>query len=108
MKSSFEFICNAERRWGPDGRFPRLGRSQNAKPTITEILKIMDKITPYKIIIVLTHSLIVWALCGATIVIGRSVMSMELILIIHAVGAPIFAALVSLFYYRKYNYTTPL
>jgi hypothetical protein len=68
----------------------------------------MDKITPHKIIIVLIHALIVWALCGATIGIGRSVMSIELTLIIHAVGAPIFAALVSLIYYRKFNYTTPL
>lgn len=68
----------------------------------------MNKFNPKKIIIVLIHAFIVWALCGATIGIGRSVMSMELTLIIHAIGAPIFAALVSLVYYKKFNYTTPL
>ncbi|MGB6607960.1 MAG: hypothetical protein WBF28_09145 [Atribacterota bacterium] len=61
-----------------------------------------------KIIIVLSHAFIVWALCGATIAIGRSFMSMELTLIIHAIAAPIFAALVSLDYYKKFSYTTPL
>ena len=61
-----------------------------------------------KIIIVLSHAFIVWALCGATIAIGRSFMTMELTLIIHAIVAPIFAALVSLDYYKKFGYTTPL
>lgn len=61
-----------------------------------------------KIIIVLSHAFIVWALCGATIAIGRSFMSVELTLIIHAIAAPIFAALVSLDYYKKFHYTTPL
>jgi hypothetical protein len=61
-----------------------------------------------KIIIVLSHAFIVWALCGATIAIGRSFMSMKLTLIIHAIVAPIFAALVSLDYYKKFSYTTPL
>jgi len=68
----------------------------------------MNKLNLKKIIIILIHALIVWALCGATIGIGRSVTSMELTLIIHAIGAPVFAALVSLVYYKKFNYTTPL
>jgi hypothetical protein len=68
----------------------------------------MDKLTPKKIVIVLVHAFIIWVLCGATIGIGRSVTTMELTLIIHAIAAPLFAALISLFYYRKFNYTTPL
>jgi len=68
----------------------------------------MDKFNLKKIIIVLIHAFILWALCGATIGIGRSVMSMEFSLIIHAIGAPIFAALVTLVYYKKFNYTNPL
>ena len=68
----------------------------------------MYKIKFKKIIIILIHAFIVWALCGATIGIGRSVTTMELTLIIHAIGAPVFAALVSLFYYKKFNYTTPI
>lgn len=59
-------------------------------------------------VIVLIHAFIVWALCGATIGIGRSVIGMERTLIVHAVAAPVFAALVSLVYYKKINYTTPL
>lgn len=68
----------------------------------------MDKLNFKIIIVALIHAFIIWALCGATIGIGRSVMSMELTLIIHAIGAPIFAAVVSLFYYKKFNYTNSL
>jgi len=68
----------------------------------------MDKFTPKKIVIVLIHAFVVWALCGATIGIGRSITTMELTLIIHAIGALIFAALVSLIYCKKFNYTTPI
>ena len=69
---------------------------------------IMGKFTPKKIIIVLIHAFIVWVLCGAAIGIGRSITTMELTLIIHAIGAPIFAASISLIYYKKFNYTTPM
>ena len=69
---------------------------------------IMGKFTPKKIIIVLIHAFIVWILCGATIGISRSITTMELTLIIHAIGAPIFAASISLIYYKKFNYTTPM
>jgi hypothetical protein len=58
--------------------------------------------------IVVTHAFIVWILCGATMIIGRSVMSIQSALIIHAIGAPIFAALVSFVYYKNFHYTTPL
>jgi len=61
-----------------------------------------------KIIVILVHALVVWALCGATIAIGRSATTMQSTLIIHAILAPIFAALVSLFYYKKFHYTTPI
>jgi hypothetical protein len=71
-------------------------------------VKIMNTSNLKKIIIVLSHAFIVWALCVATIAIGRSFMSMELTLIIHAIAAPIFAALVSLDYYKKFYYTTPV
>ncbi len=68
----------------------------------------MDKWNPKKTMILLIHAVIVWALCGATVGIGRSFFSMELTLIIHAVGAPIIAALVSLVYYRRFNHATPI
>ena len=57
---------------------------------------------------VLVHAFVSWALCTATMMIGMATMSIENALIVHAIGAPIFSAAVSLFYYRRYNYTTPL
>jgi len=67
----------------------------------------MTKLNFKKIIIVLIHAFIVWTLCGATIAVGRSITTIELTLIIHAIGAPIFASIVAVLYYKKFNYTSP-
>ena len=67
----------------------------------------MTKLNFKQIIIVLIHAFIVWALCGGTIAIGRSITTIELTLIIHAIGAPIFASIVAIVYYKKLNYTSP-
>ena len=61
-----------------------------------------------KTIIVLTHAFVGWMLCAATMGIGMAVTSLENTLIIHAMGAPIFFAGVSLVYFRKFNFTSPL
>ncbi len=61
-----------------------------------------------KIIVVLGHALVGWALCAATIGIGMATTSQENTLIIHAILAPIFFALISLNYFRRFNYTSPL
>ena len=61
-----------------------------------------------KIRTILIHAFVGWALCGATMGIGMATTSMENTLIIHAIGAPIFFTFVSLFYYNKFNYTSPL
>jgi len=61
-----------------------------------------------KIIIVLIHAFVGWMLCAATMGIGMSVTSLNNALMIHAIAAPIFFAGVSLVYFRKFNYTTPL
>lgn len=68
----------------------------------------MDKLSIRKLIIVLVHALIGWALCGATMGIGMAVTSIENALIIHAIAALIIFATISLIYYKKFNYTTPL
>lgn len=68
----------------------------------------MDNLNFKKIIIVLIHAFVVWVLCGGTIAIGRSVTTMKLTLIIHAIGAPIFAFMVAMFYYKRFNYTSPI
>ncbi len=58
--------------------------------------------------VVLAHALVVQALCWATMGIGRAVTSMETTLIVHLIGAPIFALVVSAVYFKRFNYTTPL
>jgi len=61
-----------------------------------------------KIITVLVHAFVGWALCAATMGIGMSTTTLENALIIHAIAAPIFFMLVSLVYFKIYMYTTPL
>jgi hypothetical protein len=61
-----------------------------------------------KILIILAHAFVGWALCFATIGIGRAVATMEITLIVHAILAPTFFAGISLVYFRKFNFTTPL
>ncbi len=61
-----------------------------------------------KLVIILGHALIGWALCAATMAIGMAVTSLKNTLIIHAIAAPIFFAIVSLIYFRKFHCTTPL
>ncbi len=60
-----------------------------------------------KLIIILIHAFIGWALCAATMGIGMAMTSLENTLIMHAIGAPIFLMIVSLIYFRKFHYTTP-
>jgi len=61
-----------------------------------------------KVIIVLFFAFVGWALCAATMGIGMAKTSIENALIIHAIGAPIFFTILSLVYFEKFNYTTPL
>ncbi len=61
-----------------------------------------------KFVIILVHAFIGWVLCAATMGIGMATMALEKTLIAHAIGAPIFFAVVSLVFFRKFNYTTPL
>lgn len=61
-----------------------------------------------KISIILAHAFAGWALCAATMGIGMATMSMQATLIAHAIGAPIYFAIVSLVYFKRFNYTSPL
>lgn len=61
-----------------------------------------------EVIIILAHAFIGWALCAATMGIGMATLSMQNALIVHAVGAPIFFTVISLIYFNKFNYTSPL
>lgn len=57
--------------------------------------------------VILAHTFIGWMFCAAAMVIGMTITSLENTLILHAIGAPIFFAIVSLSYFSKFNYTTP-
>lgn len=57
---------------------------------------------------ILAHALIGWTLCAATMGIGMAVTSIEITLIVHLLGAPVFFFFVSRNYFRKYNYTSAL
>ncbi len=61
-----------------------------------------------KVLVILAHAFVGWALCAATMGIGMAVTTMSTTLIVHAIAAPIFFAGVSLIYFRKFNYTPPL
>jgi hypothetical protein len=61
-----------------------------------------------KILIIFLHTFVGWALCGAIVIVGRELTSIETTLLLHAIGAPIIFAVNSLIYFKKFNYTTPL
>ncbi len=61
-----------------------------------------------KLVTIFVHAFIGWALCAATMGIGIATMPLQNALTIHAIAAPIFFALVSLIYFKKFHYTTPL
>ena len=61
-----------------------------------------------KVLVILTHALVGWALCGAIIGVGFAIWSVETTLIVHLIGAPVVFALLSWFYFSKFNYTAPL
>ncbi len=60
------------------------------------------------LVVILTHAFVGWALCAATMGIGMAVTSQQNALVIHAIAAPIFFGLISLFYFSRFHYTTPL
>ncbi len=61
-----------------------------------------------RLITLLGHGLTGWALCAATMGIGMAVTSLETTLVIHAIAAPIFFAIITFIYFRYFPYTTPL
>jgi hypothetical protein len=56
----------------------------------------------------LLHALVIWGLCGATTGIAMCITSLANALLFHAAAAPVIAGTVSLVYFRRYAYTTPL
>ena len=58
--------------------------------------------------VLLGHAFVGWALCAATIGFGQAVWSLDVTLVVHAIGAPVYFFAVSRHYFRRYAYTTPL
>lgn len=61
-----------------------------------------------KIVTILIHALIGWALCAATMGIGMATMTLQNAMIVHAIGAPVYFTIISWIYFKNYNYTSPL
>ena len=61
-----------------------------------------------KAAIVIIFGLIGWILCGLTMGLGPYVIAMPILLIVHAVMAPVFFIILSWIYFRKFSYTGPL
>jgi hypothetical protein len=61
-----------------------------------------------KIIIISLHAFVGWILCAATMGIGMSLLPVKTALIVHMFAAPVFFTAISLVYFTKFNYTTPL
>jgi hypothetical protein len=59
-------------------------------------------------LVFLAHALVGWGLCGSLIGIGRQVTDMQTTLIVHAIGVPIIFGVISLVYFKWFNYATPL
>ena len=61
-----------------------------------------------KVLIVLAFAFTGWVLCAVTMGVGMALMSLQSAMVVHAVLAPVFFTVLSIIYYRKFNYTTPL
>jgi len=62
----------------------------------------------WKGVVILAHAFVGWVLCGAIMLIGRSVTSLQTTLIVHAIGVFVIFAIIGLNYFKKFNYTTAL
>ncbi|MCJ7825195.1 MAG: hypothetical protein MUP44_09870 [Anaerolineales bacterium] len=61
-----------------------------------------------KVSVILVLGILGWALCGAIMFVGMAVTDLQTALIVHAIGAPIIFTLISLFYFTRFKYTSPL
>jgi len=57
---------------------------------------------------VVVHAIIGWAICGATIGVGRQIMSMDATLAVHAVVAPLAFGLLTWHHFVRYPTSSPL
>lgn len=60
------------------------------------------------IFVLVGFAVLLWAYCGGLIALGRSFMSMDATLVLHAIGAPIGAAVSAWLYHRWFGQYGPL
>ena len=72
--------------------------------SVRRCLKVSAKAT----IVLLIHAFVGWLLCAATMGIGMAATTLQVALIIHAVGAPVYFGAVSYVYFTRFNYTRPI
>jgi hypothetical protein len=65
-------------------------------------------VTAGRAAVVVAHAFAGWALCFATIGIGRALTTLQTALVVHAIGAPLFFCGVSIVYFTRFAYTGPL
>ena len=68
----------------------------------------MSSLNLRNVLIVMAHAFVVWALCFATIGVGRAVTTMDVTLIVHAILSPIWSILASYVYFTRFNHIPPL
>ena len=68
----------------------------------------MENLNFRQILIILVLGLLGWALCGAIMFVGMSLMTLETTLIVHAIGAPIIFSFLSLLYFRRFQFSSPM
>ncbi len=73
-----------------------------------DYVKLLQKIDYVKLLVVLIYAFMGWTVCGVVMFIGTAVTSEFIALIISALAAPIIFAVVSSYYFKKYDLTTPL
>ena len=68
----------------------------------------MNRIKIKQLIIPVLLGLLGWTLCGAVMFIGMAVTDIQTTLMVHVIGAPIIFVLISWFYFKYFNYTSPI
>lgn len=61
-----------------------------------------------KIFVIFVHMFIGWLICSAIMGIGRQFIPIDTLLIIHLIAVPVVFSVISIVYFSKYNYTTPV
>jgi hypothetical protein len=65
----------------------------------------MEPLSFKKWFIILAHAFIGWAICTLIMGVGMAVTTLPTTLILHAIGGPVGFMILSIIYFKKFNYT---